>query len=129
MSRVSQRGISLIERMVTFARLALLLGLAAPSFSEWLRNAHGLSLIEVLVVLVLHSIGLIGMVGLRGGDLVLVYQDRANCMVQELTRGSRAGPISCWPSVASAPTASSTASGSSTSAQPNPPGWCRWAAA
>ena len=91
MSRVSQRGISLIERMVTFARLALLLGLAAPSFSEWLRNAHGLSLIEVLVVLVLYSIGLIGMVGLRGGDLVLVYQDRANCMVQELAPGFSGG--------------------------------------
>jgi type IV fimbrial biogenesis protein FimT len=38
--RVSQRGLTLIELMVTFALLALLLGLAAPSFSEWLRNAQ-----------------------------------------------------------------------------------------
>jgi type IV pilus assembly protein PilW len=30
-------------------------------------------------------------VGLRGGDLVLVYQDRANCMVQELAPGFSGG--------------------------------------
>ncbi len=30
-------------------------------------------------------------VGLRGGDLVLVYQDRANCMVQELAPGFTGG--------------------------------------
>ncbi len=36
----SQRGLTLIELMVTIALLALLLGLAAPAFSEWTRNAQ-----------------------------------------------------------------------------------------
>lgn len=35
-----QRGLTLIELMVTIALLVLLLGLAAPSFSEWHRNAQ-----------------------------------------------------------------------------------------
>ena len=35
-----QRGLTLIELMVTIALLALLLGLAAPAFSEWTRNAQ-----------------------------------------------------------------------------------------
>jgi type IV fimbrial biogenesis protein FimT len=34
------RGLTLIELMVTIALLALLLGLAAPSFSEWTRNTQ-----------------------------------------------------------------------------------------
>ena len=34
-----QRGLTLIELMVTISLLALLLGLAAPSFTEWIRNA------------------------------------------------------------------------------------------
>lgn len=38
--RGRQRGLTLIELMVTIALLALLLGLAAPSFSEWTRNAQ-----------------------------------------------------------------------------------------
>jgi type IV fimbrial biogenesis protein FimT len=36
--RHAQRGLTLIELMVTIALLALLLGLAAPSFREWTRN-------------------------------------------------------------------------------------------
>lgn len=36
--RRGQRGLTLIELMVTIALLALLLGLAAPSFREWTRN-------------------------------------------------------------------------------------------
>jgi type IV fimbrial biogenesis protein FimT len=39
-ARPRQRGLTLIELMVTIALLALLLGLAAPSFSEWTRNAQ-----------------------------------------------------------------------------------------
>lgn len=35
-----QRGLTLVELMVTIALLALLLGLAAPAFSEWTRNAQ-----------------------------------------------------------------------------------------
>ena len=37
--RCRQLGLTLIELMVTIALLAVLLGLAAPSFSEWMRNA------------------------------------------------------------------------------------------
>ncbi len=36
--RRGQRGLTLIELMVTISLLALLLGLAAPSFREWTRN-------------------------------------------------------------------------------------------
>lgn len=36
----SQRGFTLIELMVTISLLALLLGLAAPSFTLWTRNAQ-----------------------------------------------------------------------------------------
>jgi type IV fimbrial biogenesis protein FimT len=39
-ARRGQRGLTLIELMVTIALLALLLGLAAPSFREWTRNAQ-----------------------------------------------------------------------------------------
>lgn len=39
-ARRAQRGLTLIELMVTIALLALLLGLAAPSFREWTRNAQ-----------------------------------------------------------------------------------------
>lgn len=35
----SQRGMTLVELVVTIALLSLLLGLAAPSFSLWTRNA------------------------------------------------------------------------------------------
>jgi type IV fimbrial biogenesis protein FimT len=38
--RRQQRGFSLVELMVTIALLALLLGLAAPSFATWTRNAQ-----------------------------------------------------------------------------------------
>ncbi len=38
--RTGQQGLTLIELVVTIALLAMLLGLAAPSFSEWLRNAQ-----------------------------------------------------------------------------------------
>lgn len=38
-ARRAQRGLTLIELMVTIALLSLLLGLAAPSFSLWTRNA------------------------------------------------------------------------------------------
>lgn len=34
------RGLTLVELMVTIALLALLLGLAAPQFAEWTRNAQ-----------------------------------------------------------------------------------------
>jgi type IV fimbrial biogenesis protein FimT len=37
---VRQRGLTLIELMVTISVMALLLGLSAPSFAEWLRNAQ-----------------------------------------------------------------------------------------
>ena len=35
-----QRGFTLVELMVTITLMALLLGLAAPAFSEWTRNAQ-----------------------------------------------------------------------------------------
>jgi type IV fimbrial biogenesis protein FimT len=35
-----QRGFSLVEVVVTIALLALLLGLAAPAFGTWTRNAQ-----------------------------------------------------------------------------------------
>jgi len=38
--RRGQHGLTLIELMVTIALLALLLGLAAPAFSDWMRNAQ-----------------------------------------------------------------------------------------
>ena len=38
--RVAERGFTLIEVMVTIALLGVLLGLAAPSFSLWTRNAQ-----------------------------------------------------------------------------------------
>lgn len=38
--RRSSRGFTLIELMVTIALLAILLGLAAPSFALWIKNAR-----------------------------------------------------------------------------------------
>jgi type IV fimbrial biogenesis protein FimT len=43
-----QRGFSLIELMVTIALLALLLGLAAPAFGTWSRNAQVRSVSDAL---------------------------------------------------------------------------------
>lgn len=47
-ARAAPRGFTLIELMVTITLLALLLGLAAPAFSTWTRNAQVRSVSDTL---------------------------------------------------------------------------------